>query len=607
MKTALLNILCLITCCSFTFTQSIENRNSAIARAGDIFISEHEFQERYELLPGQYRNSSSNLEESKLVFVYSLIAEKLLAQAALSKHLDQDSVYISAVTEIKKMLARDQLYRGEISDKIEISRPEVNRAIIDAKRLLKITYLFCEEKNDADFLRRQLKNCSQFNKFQVDTASGIIRDTVSLAWGEAEAAIELAAFKLKRGECSPVVSASAGFYIIHLDSESTNSLYTTQQSDVLYERIETKLRLRKEYARLDEYTQKILKTKTGYSLPKPFKMLAHSIDEILDTHSHESDVMVTDSLLQILKNRCQPILRDSMIVISDSFWKVEDVLNKLRGKIFRPTPGRATGIAAQLNSHLRIFVQQELLAEEALSKGLDEHWSVKNELDIWRQQLLAKMEEMNIQQSIRVTDIDAIRYLSETNPNLQFPHVQLRELHTKDIKSMDNAMQELHAGESFENVINKRSAEDNSNLKIGITEEFPINKRLPVGLIAWNMKISERHGPIRLNGEYIYFELLKKMVPAGLDDSSFTSLVQKSVSEVRKLKQKQLNDLSIAKAAQQRGYDIYEDRLKQLKVSNVPMMTYRILGFGGKMFAAPFVTRNIDWVGIENPESIPLP
>jgi hypothetical protein len=36
-------------------------------------------------------------------------------------------------------------------------------------------------------------------------------------------------------------------------------------------------------------------------------------------------------------------------------------------------------------------------------------------------------------------------------------------------------------------------------------------------------------------------------------------------------------------------------------------MTYRILGFGGRMFAAPFVTRQVDWIEVENPEKMPLP
>jgi hypothetical protein len=33
------------------------------------------------------------------------------------------------------------------------------------------------------------------------------------------------------------------------------------------------------------------------------------------------------------------------------------------------------------------------------------------------------------------------------------------------------------------------------------------------------------------------------------------------------------------------------------------MMTYRILGFGGRMFEVPFVERQIDWLSIESPSS----
>lgn len=76
--------------------------------------------------------------------------------------------------------------------------------------------------------------------------------------------------------------------------------------------------------------------------------------------------------------------------------------------------------------------------------------------------------------------------------------------------------------------------------------------------------------------------------------------------EVRQLKQKKILDIFVAKSAQKRGLEVYTDRLKLLQVTKTPMMTYRILGFGGRMFTAPFVTRQVDWLNIENPETITL-
>jgi hypothetical protein len=572
-----------------------------------MYISEQEFLERYELLPWQYRNRATNVEESKLVFLYSLVAEKLLAQEALAHHIDRDSLVQNAISGIKKMFARDQLYREEVSGKVTVSKEEIRRAIVDAKRQLVLSFFYFEDSTDAAFVRKQLKNCRQFNRFQIDTAMAVLRDTVTLLWGEAEAPIEEAAFLLKKGECSPVVRASAGYYILHVDQDFSNTFYTSMQPQVLIERVETKLRLRKEKARLDEYLIDVLKTKIGFSLPRPFKIVAKTLMGIWKDESPASEKMITDSLLEILFYRCHSILRDSMVVVGASSWTVGDVLSRLRGKVFKIDPGRTTGIAVQLNNQIRILVEQELLAEEALSRKLDERWSVSTEMDMWRQQILAKYEEMEVQQNVQVTDQDVFRYISENNPVMQYPRVQTRELHTKDMRSMEQALNEVSVGTSLDSVIRMRSCDVHTAHNGGISEEFTINTRSPLGMLAWRMKIGERQGPVKVKDEYIYFELLKKELPAGITDSAFFSSMQSAASAARRLKQKKSLDIFIAKCAQQRGFDVYADRLKLLKVSNTPMMTYRILGFGGRMFAAPFVTRQADWIDIENPEKIPLP
>jgi len=37
------------------------------------------------------------------------------------------------------------------------------------------------------------------------------------------------------------------------------------------------------------------------------------------------------------------------------------------------------------------------------------------------------------------------------------------------------------------------------------------------------------------------------------------------------------------------------------------MMTFRLLGFGGRMFAAPFVPSELDWVNIDPPSTPVIP
>jgi hypothetical protein len=37
------------------------------------------------------------------------------------------------------------------------------------------------------------------------------------------------------------------------------------------------------------------------------------------------------------------------------------------------------------------------------------------------------------------------------------------------------------------------------------------------------------------------------------------------------------------------------------------MMTFRILGFGGRMLAVPFVTPELDWLGVDVPKGNTVP
>jgi hypothetical protein len=65
------------------------------------------------------------------------------------------------------------------------------------------------------------------------------------------------------------------------------------------------------------------------------------------------------------------------------------------------------------------------------------------------------------------------------------------------------------------------------------------------------------------------------------------------------MKAKRAVTLRLASIAKEKGVDVYADRLKALKVTPIPMMTFRILGFGGKMLAVPFVTPELDWLEVD--------
>jgi hypothetical protein len=117
------------------------------------------------------------------------------------------------------------------------------------------------------------------------------------------------------------------------------------------------------------------------------------------------------------------------------------------------------------------------------------------------------------------------------------------------------------------------------------------------------MEPGERFGPVAVPGGYLYFELLEKKSGPRTLDSVAAARFAAATTEMLRLKQNRKVSLFLARLGEVRGMDVFEDRVKMISVTPVPMMTYRILGFGGRMFEVPFVERQIDWLSIESPSS----
>lgn len=123
-----------------------------------------------------------------------------MAQEARERKLDKDSVFLSSFDEVRKSLARDQLYREEISGKVQVDPTELALGIAQAQREILISFFYCDRKEDAEFLRRQIKNVSDFDRMETDTSLYAVRDTATVIWSDADPAIEGAAYSLKKGE-----------------------------------------------------------------------------------------------------------------------------------------------------------------------------------------------------------------------------------------------------------------------------------------------------------------------------------------------------------------------------------------------------------------------
>lgn len=581
--------------------QSSISTQTVIGKAGDTYISENEFVQRFELLPSFQRNRKSNAEGAKLELLYSLIAEKLLAQEARERRFDEDSLFQADYHEARKMLVRDRLYLEEISRKVDIATAEINRGVAEAQRELLISFIYVPLKEDAGAVRRQIKNSKDFENIQIDSSLHAVRDTATVIWGDAEPAIEKAAYALKRNEVSSIIQSGDGWYIIKLSKVSRSSYYTSLQPRALQEKVTTKLRERKERTRLDTFTQQFLKDKIGYSKPGTFKKIAQSLLDTFSASYETGKIVLSDEMRRKIEAQCKPWLDDTLVVFAKEFWTLQQALERLYIKGFTVEKDQIKSVPALLNAQLREWVQQELLAQEALRRGLDKNPDLRDQLEMWHQSYLAQGMKTYIKNKVTVSETEAWSYLQSKDQTISIPKVQIRELWTSSLNDMKEAMFEMQNGAKLEQVIQKFSDDTTAKKRNGLSSPFPMNEREPVGEIAWQLNVGQRYGPVKLADGFLYFELVAKEADPLASDTSLFRRNHVAEQELLRMKQKRAMDVFLAQVGEKRGFEIYQERLTDIKVISSPMMTFRLLGFGGRMFAAPFVDRQIDWLNIEPP------
>jgi parvulin-like peptidyl-prolyl isomerase len=579
----------------------------AIARAGNVFISEREFLERFELTPGLYRHRKPQLEQEKLTLLYSIVAEKLLAQEALARNLDTAALYNFALADITRLLVRDELYRQEVRAKVTVSAAEIKEGIARARRELHVEYLFFSGETDAHFVRGQLKTGKDFERSLLDSTLDALRDTATVIWGDADTTIEGAAYRLTTDGLSPVVAAGDGFYILRLLRSAPNSFYTEMPPVTLRERVVARIRMRKEQAREEIFVRELLRNKKAFSPPDLFKRFAAAVDAVFRSAYVPPSTALSATMGGAVLARLAGAEQETLIVAGLRSWTVGETVERLVTRGFAVNGDSVRGVASRLYSVFWEWSRHELLAEEGFSRGLDRSPSVQQRLAPWRDHYLAGMAQQRIREIVRVDDADVYAHMRSTDPTVLPPEVRLRVLRTSGIQEMDGAFRQLEAGVTFDQVIRSFSMDPVDRQNGGLTPFFPVTERYPLGAIAARLEPGQFYGPLRDTTGYIYMQLVERRSHTPPADTAFAARFSRAREEARKLKERRAVTLFVAQSAATRGVDIYQERLSRLHVTPVPMLTYRLLGFGGRMFEVPFVEPQLDWLNVEPPKETILP
>jgi parvulin-like peptidyl-prolyl isomerase len=599
-----------LACAAATATgQHTPQGEGILARAGARFITEREFRERFELLPGLYRHRGAGLEVTKLEFLYMLAAEKLLAQEAATRGLDRDSAFLAGLDGVRRLLARDQLYREEVRQSVTVTPADIAAGIRQAPVLLHVAYLYFGNEADARFVRGRIGSAREFDLLVPDSSLGALRDTATVIWGDAAEEIESAAYALGADEVSPPVRSGDGWYLLRVLSRSPRPDYSGLDPAALRERVEEVIRARRESVRMHEVLREVLSRTQGYGKAAAVKALGAALRDLFSEDAAaggDSMVALDAGGAERLRAAMSARLTDTLAVAGATIWSVADGINLLLSRRFAVRRDRLDAVPAMINDELEFRVHQELLAQEGLRRGLDARPEVRSRLELWRDAYLADAMKQEAFSRVTMTDAELAEYAQYLDSSAAPPEVNLRELRTASLGEMEEALAALESGATFEDVVRRWTSDEALRRTGGETGFFPITARAPVGPLAGELRVGERFGPVRTDSGVVVFEVLGRRdapPPAGSALPPKDSLA----ASLRAIKQQGLLNRFLSQAAARQGVDVYEDRLRAVDVSPLPMLTYRLLGFGGRMFEVPFVDPQIHWLRIPPPQDPVIP
>jgi len=316
---------------------------------------------------------------------------------------------------------------------------------------------------------------------------------------------------------------------------------------------------------------------------------------------------LSPALAEELRSAVRLIESDTLVVAGAVAWTVDDVIDRLVRRGFTVSGDSVRGVVSRLYSVLEEMSQQELLAQEAIARGLDRVPEVRRKLEPWRDHYLAGMARRALNATLSVTDAEVFAYLRSESPLSPVPEVRIRELRAPSADIMAQAASFLEQGVPFEETVRRLSSDAAHRETGGLTDFFPITERPPIGMIGAQLDSGQVYGPIRDSLGLVMIQLVERRNTPPPGDTAFAHRFERGKTDLLRMKQQRSLTLFLAQSARDRGFDIFADRLKALQVTPLPMVAYRLLGFGGRMFEVPFVEPQLEWLSTEPPAQKILP
>jgi hypothetical protein len=260
-----------------------------------------------------------------------------------------------------------------------------------------------------------------------------------------------------------------------------------------------------------------------------------------------------------------------------------------------------------LNGELRDLVGQALLSREGRKESLQYASSVQKDLEIWSDYWGARQMYYLVRDSVTVSDGEILRHLEKYKDIFgRYYEVNLREVLCDSLSQMGMVLDDIDRGKTFSEVASKYSRRSEWARSGGASGWFRVDLHPAIGFEAMNADTGIIVGPLKLEEGWSLFQVVgKRRTNEGKVDFAVLkrNIRARLLFENRKL----AVDRYIANLVRSWQVVIDDGKLKKITLTEIPMFTRRLIGFGGRMAAFPMLMKAWDWVSQPAPPGAVVP
>ena len=575
-----------------------------VAKVGNEEISSKEFKVRYELMPRISKDYFS-VDSLKKEFLHSLIAEKLWAEEARSEGLDTLEYLNYFIKYLEKLMVKDALYKEEVDSKIKITDKDVAQA--ERRSTIKLNLDILSSADSMEILKvySLLKENVPVESIEASgKTEGLQSANNSISFGDIDdETIEDSLYKLKVGQFTQPIKNDYGWFIFKLENKSLvdtsvhkNTTPPREIKKIIRERRAKKIGM--------PYLNKLLYGIKVDINEKLFWMLVDKFTNALqkrekrvnDSTKAEVYSLVEYDILNLVSKMNKDTLNMTFIPITKDPIPLKEFLYDLIPDGFDVKNPDTNLVASKLNSIVKQYTQNQLITQEGYRQGLQKSADIKAELKMWRENYLASILRKNKLKDFSVSE-DEVRneYNRIYHSSAPVTEVNIIEILTDKLDVIQLVLNKLKEGADFKELAKKYSIRESTKATGGEFGFFPVTAHGEIGRQAAKMKVGDIYGPLKLAEGYSIFKLIGKREAATPTAKTYDEVKGSIKEDLLYQKFMKYFNTYTGKLADKFGITIYQKNLNAVEVTNISMMTYRYIGFGGVMTATPFTDSWYEW------------